>query len=501
MAEFVPLDGNAFTRGMLLINQARLTKAQAEQVGVETEAKRVESAMKRDALARTQSFLGKIAGLGSPAAIAATNPPLIPGTDMPDAAAELADAEGRPRPERATPTNLMQLAKKPKPWEVQMQEADRNDVLAKAAEQSGLLDVADKYRDDARAGREQATKHLEAASKVEAKTWEEAYNMASAVKDDNSFQYVMSQLEQRGEDLPKQLGFQRGLDGKYIFDDAAVAKVAAIKDLALSQKDRLEQDHKAAELAERIEERKRKEKKDEDLNTYRDQLAAARQAGDTARAELIQARIDALKATGERGDARLTESRTKAIQATLDKNEAVKTFPKYEQAFNTARMINEEIKADVKYKNIDAPQIESLTQAYRSMASGFRARAGGQWEQKNVDSFNGLVQKAEKWLATIGKGTPAVNRTTAMQVYDAMETMYGIAASETLKAEMTARETARRRGADPNSLQYRSYDDIGIRNMLAKKGLLVVKEKDATGRPLKVEIAGKIFDVSKDLED
>ena len=501
MPEFVPLDGNAFTRGMFLINQSRLTKAQTEETIANTEAKRVESAMKQDALKRTQSFLGKIAGLGSPAAVAATNPPLIPGTDVPDATAELADANGQPRPARTPPTNLLALAKKPKPWEVQMQEADRNDALAKAAEQSGLLEVADKYRDDARAGREQATKHLETQSKVEAKTWEEAYNMASAVKDDGSFQYVMSQLEQKQEGLPQQLGFQRGDDGKFIFDDAAVAKVASIKDLALSQKDRLEQEHKAAELAERIEERKRKEKKDEDLNTYRDQLAAARQSGDTARAELIQARIDALKATQDRGDARLIESRTKSIQTTLDKNDAIKLFPKYEQAFNTARMINEEIKADTKYRNIDAPQIESLTQAYRNMASGFRARAGGQWEQKNIASFNGLSQKVEKWLATIGKGTPAVNRTTAMQVYDAMENMYGIAASEALKAEMTARDSARRRGADPDSLQYRAYGDMSIRDRLAKGGLLIVKEKDATGRPLKVEIAGKIFDVSKDLED
>lgn len=499
--EYIAPNPFAFQQGLNLIEAGRQNQAQTEAIKSQTAERNLSTEIKADAFKRNQTWMEKLAAFGSPAALAATSPPsLIAGQDTPDAAAELAAANGTAPPKAAPPSNLTQLSKQQKPWEKDLAEADRNDALAKIAEQTGQQDQANKYRDDAARSRKQAVEAQQKQAGLDSKSWTRAYDMASAVRDEGSFQYVMSQLNAMGDGTAEKMGFKLGPDGKYVFDDAAVAKVAAIKEMALTQKDRLEFEAKAATLADQKARTELMAKKNEELASYHDRIAAARQAGDEARAAMLEAKREALRATMDAKDAKDTRLNTQNVQSTLDKNEAVRLFPKYEQSFNTARMINDQIANDTKYQKITAPQIDSLRQAYMSMANAYRARAGGKADQQTLDKFNGLTQNVEKYLLTIGQGTPKESRDTSIKIYNAMEDMYAIAAADTFKAELEARRAGRTKGADVDAIQYKALNDEGIRNLLAKKGILKAIKKDERGRPLEVEILGRKFDVSKDLE-
>lgn len=480
----------SFLEAQDLMSTTRNRDAQTAYTQALAAAKQQEVLAAQDAMKRRASFMEFVRGQ-NPAAAASTEMPVVEETAVVE--------EGKPKrpafmPDASVSTREAAIKK-------QFADAERNDALAQAAEKAGLLDEASKYRDDARVARDQAINNQEQLDEVELKAWQRAYDMASAVTDEASFQTTMAQLNRMQPGAPEEIGFIRLPDGSYLWDKDTPQKIKQIADFALSQKERLEFRNKAIELDLRAKELERRQEKDQEIERYRDEIIALRRDGMDERANALQARLEAQQARLDLSQARLIEQKTAHIQTVMDKNEAVKNFPKYQQAYEQAVSAREVLERDPNSEKLNAVSIDVLRRTYTNASGAFRQRPGGKWEDENVREFNGAFQKMEKYFATIGRGTPVVNRANALKMIEEIDNMYHIAAAEALKAELSARRAARARGADVNALQHRAYGDENLVRQLSARGLLkVTKKEPVTNLPIEIKIGGKVFNVAKERE-
>lgn len=480
MADFIPLDPYAAQRGVQMIEQANLIRAQAAETIANAEAKRQDTAMRGDAFKRTQEFMAEVAKGETVNA-----PPMVPGVDFPSAADEVDPGPKRP--------SLDPLKSNVPEWKKQLNEADKQTELARLARQKGLPD--DKFVDNARLLRESGMKGQQDAENASIKGLEHGLSLLNTIDGPETAQRILSQMERGQAGLPEKFGFQKGMDGRFIWDDNAVEQLGTLKqwlgNTLDERKFKLEQER----LEVQRQEHERRERRDEQRAQVEDQLAQARRDRNESEIKRLELLKERLEDKERRLDDKAVTVRSENVQKRLDKQPAYKVFPFYEQAQQQQLAIRDVIADDKTYKNINAPQIDTLTKAYNAMAGQFRQqRAGTKFETENVRAFNGFMQNTEKWLATLGKGTPQVNRTTALQISDAMNNMYAIAAGEALKAELEAQTT---KGVDPTLLQLRVVNDEQTLMLLQQKGYLKVVERGADGLPLKIKIFGNTYDAPK----
>lgn len=481
------IDPYAYQRGQQMIEAANLTRAQAAEVAANAESKRFDTVAKTDAYQRSRAFMADVAN-----AEAQKAPALVPGIDFPDSSAEV----GGDMVRSANP-DVSSLKKKPE-WQKQLDEADKQDSLAAMARKRGLPD--DKYSDNARQLRDSGMKAKREAEQDQIKHFEQGLTALDTIEGPDSAQRVLTQIDRQRPGTPEGFGFSRDMAGRWTWDDNAVKTLATLKGFLRNQLDerKYQQENERIDIAASEVERKRE--RDEQMAQLWDQLAAARQTKNESDAKLVEAKIAALATQEARADAKILADRTKAVQTRLDRNDAVKTFPKYEQAYQQAEAVRDAIADDKTYKNINALQIDTLTNAYTAMRGMFRQqRSGTKWEAQSINQFNGLLQKTEKWISTLGQGTPAVNRSTALNIVNAMQEMYAIAGANTLRAELEAQNA---RGVDPKALILHATHDDALLNLLQKRGFLKVLETDkATKLPLKVQIFGTTYNAPKQTED
>lgn len=501
MADFLPIDVTSFYKPAQAEAGIAQTMAQTQNLIALAREHETDARLKAKQEARMDEFQRRIAGASSPAAVAATSnaaaasPIRMMGVDVPDAATE----SGLVTPQPIS-SDITAALKKPPMSVADTLENQGYSLLqqARMADELGLGEEANKRRDDGKAALTDAAKLRKEEQDTQKASWERAYDLASGITDAGSFNYVLNQLNKEKPGMADQLGFKKDTTGNYVWDNDAAQKVLSIRDLALSQKDRIAAQQRAQELVLRKQELDRKTEKDAEIARLHDEMIAARQQGLKIQAEALDARIQALQATMTQRDRVFQENVTKNIQTRLDQNTAVKAFPQYETAYTNANSVAARLQADPKMKETTAVDTDVLKKAYTAMAEGFRNRTGGKWEDANVAKFNGLLQNTDKWIRSIGQGTPAVSREVAITMAKNMEDMYAIAGAESLKSEMVARRAARQRGGDPEGLQYRAFGNRQLVELLASKNLLTVTKKDPSGKALEIKLGGKTFDVSKE---
>lgn len=137
-------------------------------------------------------------------------------------------------------------------------------------------------------------------------------------------------------------------------------------------------------------------------------------------------------------------------QKRLDKDPLYRNDDRYQQAAATVSDLENKIKTGAP---IEASDIQRLRAHYANIIQDFRSRAGGVKDMQQFDKLNGAIQSLDKWVESIGKGTPAASMSVARQ------------AMATVSDEITARNKAtvieglrsaalvEKRGGDPNQLR------------------------------------------------
>jgi hypothetical protein len=369
--------------------------------------------------------------------------------------------------------------------------------MAKAAMNRGLLEEANKHSDNARLYRADAEKAQQTELKVQQATWGDVKEMSRLMTNPQTFQQGISILKAKYPEFgPRQIGLTPDLDGVFRPTPQNMQLAGAVNQIAVKTKDAIDQTQRQQEIAIRQAELARKTEKDAQIDQYKDQVLALRRDGMEQQAKVLEARMDALKAQGEHNKAKDQESVTKAVQRTLDKSPAYANYDKFNQANSFANNVVEELKTTKDYTLLTPSQADALKQAYVSASQGFRSREG-KWSDKNVDAFNGILQRAEKFLATPGGGTPALSRKTALEVADSINKLHAIATAESFADEAAAVTNAARRGGDPEGLTLRAYTPAN-REMLLNRGLMKVTEFwPGTKWAKKLSVAGREFEVDK----
>lgn len=210
------------------------------------------------------------------------------------------------------------------------------------------------------------------------------------------------------------------------------------------------------------------------------------------REELADKRIELAIKSGERADNRLrdsekwhddaTEARKelhdeKNARLAVDKNQAIlekdplyKNYDRYEQARGAVRFIEQKLAQPGGYQNVTAADVQQLRSHFNNIKEDFRTRAGGKYSEQDFAKLNGVLQSLDKWVSTIGRGTPAAAERPAKDAMAAINDEYTTRTTNLVKSELKIAQKVEKQGGDPENMRLKG--DVGF---LLQQGRATIK--------------------------
>lgn len=252
------------------------------------------------------------------------------------------------------------------------------------------------------------------------------------------------------------LGLQRGPNGQPIWNKAAWESIGQFSKVGQEQHQMKHQEFmEGARL------------KELDLKDQAD-----------ARAERSAVRADARlrdseAAADERKEAKAIKDNkavTDKAQSDLIKDPLYKNYDRYEQARGAVRFIENKLQQPGGYQNITAADVQQLRAHYENIMEDFRNRAGGKYKDSDFSKLNGVLQSFDKWISTIGRGTPAASERVAKDAMNVVNDEYATRTTNLVRDELKTAKNVEKRGGDPANLRLKG--DVPF---LLQHGLAVVK--------------------------
>lgn len=323
------------------------------------------------------------------------------------------------------------------------------DYNEKAKALAAFPKVADQYRDAGNAAMEKFKSLVTEREKQRQEQMKFLQSVTGVMDNPEGFQDGLAQIESQFPNLTRQLGFKPDEQGRIAFtpENARIAKNIFEGSVDAVEKGRLAK--AATDAIQREEEQRRREERDRTLERQRDQEIAL------SRARLERQRqedeADRTKRVEEKQQKR-QDTVTKEVQGTLNKNPVYKVFDSYKRANETATAVALELAKSGGYQNITTPQAMALVDSFRNLSTEYRSRTGGKYDAEMVKDLDGILQKTEKWFATIGKGDKRVSAETMVEIVQEMNKQYSRANKLVVMDEIKALENMQTRGVSPNTL-------------------------------------------------
>lgn len=322
-------------------------------------------------------------------------------------------------------------------------------VYAKSPKQAKLAEEYIKAADSAKAKAIDAQKE---ERQQELQKWTDMYNYLNGVVDQQTLNDTIKAASVRYKDVPmlvEKMGLEKGLDGQYRWDGSTnPAKVKALGEMAKTAKDRIEEQDKIARRAQedkKIEETARHNRANEEHQRKEEQLQ--REGLTIRKNEYELKRIE----REDKQQADRNERVGGVLARELDKNPIYKNFDTVDMTLRYAQQTKAVLDDPTKgYKALSNTDILALTKQYQNLQNDFRARTGTKFEAAEMEKLNGLWQKADKFIASLGRGTPVANELVVRDMVNTMEQIADNYNLETAISEFRAVEKAVSRGADPS---------------------------------------------------
>lgn len=151
------------------------------------------------------------------------------------------------------------------------------------------------------------------------------------------------------------------------------------------------------------------------------------------------------------GDPKVLEEANKS----LEKDPLWKNYSLYQQAKGAIVGLEQKL-ATGGYNAISAADIQQLRSHYANIIQDFRTRAGGVKDLKEFDKMNGVLQSLDKWLSTIGRGTPAASERVAKEAIGVVKDEYLTRTSNLAVEELRMARNVFTRKGNPDALRLKA---------------------------------------------
>jgi hypothetical protein len=360
----------------------------------------------------------------------------------------------------------------PKLSDILRKGADDAIELAKAKGSAGDVAAAEKLRTDARENLAKAATAENEERKQEQEKWQNIKNLASAPYDQSSLNDMVAMGKlQFGPDFTKYLDTAKiprdpNNPNNYLWNDLTAAKIAHVKDQALSQLDRM----KRADQEQAIADRRQNAIEAGEDRKVRLQLLAQSQENQREGRENSRALQEERLARQKKEDA---AKATQNVQRSLERDPVYNNFPRYQMSMDQAKDTIKLLSSPNGYDQITAPDMRALASSFQNMSEGYRTRVGGKYALQDMDKFNGLLQKMDRYVGSLGRATPTFSESTARDVANTMTQIYDIANKNAVIASLEGKETAQTKGGNPDEIRIRG----DLQRLFQTKQAKVVEEK------------------------
>lgn len=345
-------------------------------------------------------------------------------------------------------TNPLQTGGGPKLSDLHLKEYNDELKAAKAVAAVGNVMEHSKRLKAANEALAKATVARAEERKDRVERLERVGNVLAGISDEETLNAAINNFSGEYPEITQQLGkmgFERGPGGRYLWNEAAGQKTKAIKDVVLTEKDRMlnaDRDERRALEKKRAEEAERAHKESEDHKRRMEQLAR----------ESAADRAAARTETAEARKQREADKKNKDSQRSLERDPLYRDWVKYDIAHDNARSAISKLENGTFKYDVDAQQIHSLIAQYNGLKEGFRPQAGGKYQMQEVEKFNGMLDNMSKWWSSLGKGTPKLSEEQMRGLALNMTELYDIANKNVLIRYYQEAETLKRKGGDPAEL-------------------------------------------------
>jgi hypothetical protein len=307
------------------------------------------------------------------------------------------------------------------------------------------------------------------ALETKVKLAEMTNNVLSGVSDERSLNLAVGQLAQINPNIGRELaqaGLRPSLSGGIAFDANAQTFIKTHQQTAGTFLDRAKQ-----QLA--IENAAQNKLDEDERRTEQKRRNAEEEAQGRAKINL-QSQELGLKRL-DRQDA-ITSRVTTAVQKEISADPLYKDYDKFKSSHNTAQELAAKLGPKGEgYKNVRPSDLQALRADFQNMISGYRARAGGKYEFGEFDKLNSTIEKLDKYIGSIGSGTPVLGNGALPEVLKTMNTLFNKRNDEVVLEGLKRVGAAEKRGADITGLSLKG--DIPSFINADKKNRSVVKDE------------------------
>lgn len=319
--------------------------------------------------------------------------------------------------------------------------------------------------------------------KTEEQAWDNVQNSINGVTDGTTLNNTIKSLAQRYPGVYgflDKMGMEKGPTGAYLWDGSKNPQIInAIGEQALNAKDRIARENKI------VQEQQRQQTIDEKIQ-HDKEIEAAQRTNQIIAQNGQQLHADIAKQAMEDRRDRASVQTTIKIQRQLDSDPVYGNFSKYEQARDLSSQIVRQLSTPKGFENFNPSDARALGNTFANISENFRNRTGGKYAMQDQEKFNGLFQKYDKWVNSLGKGTPAFSESVSREMANTVTQLYDIANKGAVSVSLEGIERTSKLGGDPTAIKMKGdlqrLFQIGQAQQIEEKGktYLVIGKKGET---------------------
>lgn len=240
-------------------------------------------------------------------------------------------------------------------------------------------------------------------------------------KDEAGFNDGLAQIKATYPVLMSKIPFQKDQDGTIPFNPTNQRIAQNLFRSSVDQKAAWAREKQVTDIIDKQADNERQAARDAQQKLDEDRRAAQRQEeSELRRQEVRERRAERASRDADKAEQTSLTRQDKLVKQAEDKlvkdSPVYKVFDNYKRALGTAEIITDKLGAKGGYQNITPADGQALVNSYRNLATEYRTRTGGKYDAAEVAKVDGLLQKMEKWVLTIGTGDPQVSRQGAVDV-------------------------------------------------------------------------------------
>lgn len=310
---------------------------------------------------------------------------------------------------------------------------------------------------------------------------EDAQRIANALRDVNSSETLRSALDHvratYGKERADQIEARLPHDdmGNLLWNEASKNTISPLVSQYTSNADKAKSGHEQMLLEAKLREDNEKVRHDKAIESRQDQEIALRR---NAQKDLAGYRERLLERTGGKQEYSMTKDSQRRLDS-VAKDYKIEDYRKGSEV--ASRAASQLVDPKAGYESITSAQARTLVQQGNRMMDNYRSRSGGKYEDAQVARMNGMLQKVEKYVETIGEGDKLLAKDQMLQLAREMKTMYLDRNADLVKQELKIAETTGRQKGNPEWLTFQGNIEDLVQANRARKVMVDGKEYLAFG--------------------